>query len=65
MSNTIILKKEQHWYVLPETENRNDIILSLVEKENPSVFVDSESIFDMLICNGWSIEEYRDFAVVA
>ncbi len=65
MSNTIILKKEQHWYVLPETENRNDIILSLVEKENPSVLVDSESIFDMLICNGWSIEEYRDFAVVA
>ena len=66
MNSSIILKKENHWYVIPAGSEENTLILGLLGQENPELLEDSELSFaERLAQEGWSIEEYRDFAIVA
>ncbi len=65
MSCSVILKKEQHWYILPEMDNREELILSLVEKENPGFIQVGMELSEILKFNGWTLEVYRNLAEVA
>lgn len=66
MKSSIILKKGMHWYVIPAGAEENRVILELAGKENPELLTETaDSIADRLAESGWSIEEYRDFAIVA
>ena len=64
MSCSVILKKDQHWYLIPESENTWEVIRSIVERENPEYAADGE-LDELLSSSGWQLEEYVDMAGVA
>ena len=64
MSRSVILKKDQHWYIIQESENTWEVIRSIVERENPEYAADCE-LDEVLSNSGWQIEEYIDLPVVA
>ena len=65
MSCSVILKKEQHWYILPEMDDREELILSLIKNENPNFVQLGQELSEILKLNGWVLEECRNLTEVA
>ncbi len=65
MSCSMLVKKEQCWYIIPDSINKEELILSILEKEVPEGYVEGMELEDILRLNGWQIQEYRDLAGVA
>lgn len=65
MSCSVILKKEQHWYILPEMDDREELILSLIKNENPNFVQLGQELNEILKLNGWVLEECRNLTEVA
>ncbi len=65
MSCSMLVKKEQCWYIIPDSMNRDELMLSILGKEVPEGYVEGMELKDILRLNGWQIEEYRDLAGVA
>lgn len=63
MQKNIIMKKNDHWYVLPAgTDASQEIMLSVLEHEEPNIEIDEEDLIKSLIEEGWEIEMHDSFA---